>query len=172
MPVTLPPQEAEIRRMLVWSQPWQIVCMTLSWKTHQKKDWWSGSWCRPWVQILVPQKNREKNGRKEGKKWKEINSLVLNNAVSFRYLISIFLVHCAHISWALQLCLTPYHLDPTPLHRVPTSVPMCRTQEGTLDMFDDHYRRSPWRWSLSSNAISFEKPFSKEKFHGQWISNV
>jgi hypothetical protein len=30
-------QEAEIRRIAVQSQPWQIVHETLSWKTHHKK---------------------------------------------------------------------------------------------------------------------------------------
>jgi hypothetical protein len=37
MPVILATQEAEIRRIKVWSQPRQIVQETLSWKTLHKK---------------------------------------------------------------------------------------------------------------------------------------
>jgi hypothetical protein len=37
MPVILATQEAEIRRIVVQSQSWQIVCKTLSQKTHHKK---------------------------------------------------------------------------------------------------------------------------------------
>jgi hypothetical protein len=37
MPVILATQEAEIRRIMVQSQPQEIVCMTLSQKTHHKK---------------------------------------------------------------------------------------------------------------------------------------
>jgi hypothetical protein len=29
-------------------------------KKITKKSWWSGSWCRPWVQTPVPQKKRVK----------------------------------------------------------------------------------------------------------------
>jgi hypothetical protein len=36
-PVILATQEAEVRRITVQSQPGQIVCETLSWKTHHKK---------------------------------------------------------------------------------------------------------------------------------------
>jgi hypothetical protein len=42
-PITLDTQEAEIRRTVLWSQPKQIVCKTLSWKTlHRKKRKSSG----------------------------------------------------------------------------------------------------------------------------------
>jgi hypothetical protein len=40
-------QEAEIRRILVQSQPREIVHETLSQKTHHKKGLWSGSRFRP-----------------------------------------------------------------------------------------------------------------------------
>jgi hypothetical protein len=53
-PVILATQEAEIRRIIVWSQPGKIVCKTLSQKKPiTKKGWWSGSRCRPWVQTPV-----------------------------------------------------------------------------------------------------------------------
>jgi hypothetical protein len=57
MPVILATQEAEIRRIVDWSQPGQIVHKTLSWKyPSQKKGWQSGSKWRPWVQAPVMQK--------------------------------------------------------------------------------------------------------------------
>jgi hypothetical protein len=50
-PVILATQEAEIRRIMVQSQPRKIVLETLSQKTHhgegKKKGWWSGSRFRP-----------------------------------------------------------------------------------------------------------------------------
>jgi hypothetical protein len=58
MPVILAAQEAEIRRILVWSQPGQIFLKTLFHKNpsqKKKKGWWSGLRCRPWVQTSVPQ---------------------------------------------------------------------------------------------------------------------
>jgi hypothetical protein len=55
-PVILATQEAEIRRITVWSQPVQIVHKTLSRRyPSQKKGQQSGSRCRPWVQISVLQ---------------------------------------------------------------------------------------------------------------------
>jgi hypothetical protein len=36
MPVIIAIQEAAIRRIIVWIQLGQIVCETLSWKTHHK----------------------------------------------------------------------------------------------------------------------------------------
>jgi hypothetical protein len=48
-------QEAEVRRIMVWSQLGQIVHEILSWKNPSEKGWLSGSKCRPWVQTLVPQ---------------------------------------------------------------------------------------------------------------------
>jgi hypothetical protein len=44
-PIILTTQEEEIRRILIQSQPGQIVCETLSQKnpSHKKKGWWSGS---------------------------------------------------------------------------------------------------------------------------------
>jgi hypothetical protein len=63
MPVILATQEAEIRRIAVWSQHGQIVCKTLSQeKPITKKNWWSGLRCRPWVQAPVPQKKKKKWG--------------------------------------------------------------------------------------------------------------
>jgi hypothetical protein len=47
-PVILATQETEIRRIMVQSQPWQIVHKTLSRKKpFTKKGWWSGSRCSP-----------------------------------------------------------------------------------------------------------------------------
>jgi hypothetical protein len=43
MPVILATQEAEIRRIMIRSQPRQIVCETLSQKPIAKKGWWSRS---------------------------------------------------------------------------------------------------------------------------------
>jgi hypothetical protein len=43
MPVILVTQEAEIKRITFERQIQQVVCETLSWKTHYKEDWWSGS---------------------------------------------------------------------------------------------------------------------------------
>jgi hypothetical protein len=48
MPVILATQEAGIRKIVVQSQPGQIVHETLSQKKKiTKKVWWSGSRCRP-----------------------------------------------------------------------------------------------------------------------------
>jgi hypothetical protein len=41
-PVILAVQEAEIRRIVVESQPRQIVCKTLFWKTHHAQKWAGG----------------------------------------------------------------------------------------------------------------------------------
>jgi hypothetical protein len=46
-PVILSPQEAEIRKLKVQSQPRQIVHKTISRKPFAKKGWWSGSRYRP-----------------------------------------------------------------------------------------------------------------------------
>jgi hypothetical protein len=57
MPVVLTTQEAEIRRIEVQSQPGQnSLWDCLEKKKYQKKGWWSGSRCRPWVQTPVLQK--------------------------------------------------------------------------------------------------------------------
>jgi hypothetical protein len=40
-------QEAKIRRIVVQSQPGQIVRDPISKKPTKKKGWWSGSRCRP-----------------------------------------------------------------------------------------------------------------------------
>jgi hypothetical protein len=40
--VILATQEAEIRRIMVKSQPWQIVVETLSQKNYHKKEVWQG----------------------------------------------------------------------------------------------------------------------------------
>jgi hypothetical protein len=48
VPVILATQEVEIRRIMVGSQPRQIVLKTLSRKKSiTEKGWWSGSKCRP-----------------------------------------------------------------------------------------------------------------------------
>jgi hypothetical protein len=47
MPVILATQEAEMRRIVVHSQPREIVHETLSRKYLTKKGWWSSSRCRP-----------------------------------------------------------------------------------------------------------------------------
>jgi hypothetical protein len=47
-PMSLAIREAEIRRIVFQSQPWQIVRETLSQNNPvTKKSWWSGSRCRP-----------------------------------------------------------------------------------------------------------------------------
>jgi hypothetical protein len=54
-------QEAEIRRIVVQSQPWQIVQVTLSWK-YLTENRAGGVAClasvRPWVQAPVPSKQK------------------------------------------------------------------------------------------------------------------
>jgi hypothetical protein len=45
--------EAEMRRIVVRSQPEQIVILK---KTFTKKGWWSSPRCRPSVQTPVPEK--------------------------------------------------------------------------------------------------------------------
>jgi hypothetical protein len=68
MPVILVTQEAEIKRIAVWSQPGQIVCNTLSQKNlNTKKAWWSGSRCRAWVQALAPHTKKYFMGMKKQK---------------------------------------------------------------------------------------------------------
>jgi hypothetical protein len=61
-PVILATQWAEIRRIVVWSQPRQRVRETLFRKRKPfiKKGWWSDSRCRPWDQAPVLQKKRKK----------------------------------------------------------------------------------------------------------------
>jgi hypothetical protein len=60
-PIILTTQEAKIRRIVVQSQPRQIVLETLSWKKPiTKKDWWSGSRCRHWVQAPVLKRQKKK----------------------------------------------------------------------------------------------------------------
>jgi hypothetical protein len=56
--VILATQEAEIRRIMVWSQPGKTVPWDPSSKNpFTKKDWWSGSRYRPWV----PKKKKKKS---------------------------------------------------------------------------------------------------------------
>jgi hypothetical protein len=47
MSAILVTQEAEIRRIMVQSQPGEIIHKVLSRKTPSQKGWWSGSRCRP-----------------------------------------------------------------------------------------------------------------------------
>jgi hypothetical protein len=62
MPIILVSQEAEIRRILVQSQPGQIVHPRpyLEKNHHKQKVWWSGSSCRPRVQTLSKKRERER----------------------------------------------------------------------------------------------------------------
>jgi hypothetical protein len=73
MPIILATQEAEMRRIEVQSQPWQIVLWDpISKKPVTKKGWWSSSRCRPWVEAPVPQKKKKEEEEEE-----EIESLEL-----------------------------------------------------------------------------------------------
>jgi hypothetical protein len=87
MPVILANQEAEIRRIVVWSQPGKRTYLE---KTHHQKGWWSGSRgknpylasMRPefkheaWVQAEVPQK-RKKKKKREMKRRNELSDMYL-----------------------------------------------------------------------------------------------
>jgi hypothetical protein len=54
MSVILATQEAEIRRLMVQSEPRQIFLKPyLNKNLSQKKGWWCGSRYRPWVQTSV-----------------------------------------------------------------------------------------------------------------------
>jgi hypothetical protein len=60
--VILTTQEAEIKRIRIRSQHWQIVWEIQSCqKTHYKQSWWSVSGWRPWVQTPVPQNHNNNN---------------------------------------------------------------------------------------------------------------
>jgi hypothetical protein len=61
IPVILATQEAEIRRILVQSQPWQIICETLSQKTptHQKR---AVEWLKVYALSSNPQYCQKKPG--------------------------------------------------------------------------------------------------------------
>jgi hypothetical protein len=55
MPVLLATQKPEMRKIVVWRHPGQIVRETLSQKNPTtKKGWYNGSRCRPWVQTPIP----------------------------------------------------------------------------------------------------------------------
>jgi hypothetical protein len=57
--------EAEITRIVVQSQPGQIVHKRpYLEKPFTERGWWSGSRCRPWVQAPVPQKKKKKERKK------------------------------------------------------------------------------------------------------------
>jgi hypothetical protein len=57
LPVILVTQEAEIRRIVGWSQPRQIVGGPYLKKTQCKNQgWWCRSRCRPWVQTQYRKK--------------------------------------------------------------------------------------------------------------------
>jgi hypothetical protein len=61
--VILATREAKISRIMVQSQPGQIVCNTYlkkKKKTITKKDWWSGSRCRPYVCVPQTHKNTDR----------------------------------------------------------------------------------------------------------------
>jgi hypothetical protein len=59
MPVILATQEAEIRRIMVWNQPKQMVCETLSKYLTKGLVEWHGSRFGPWVQAPVLQNNNK-----------------------------------------------------------------------------------------------------------------
>jgi hypothetical protein len=59
-PIILAIQEAEIRRIAVWSQSRQIPRDPILKIPNIKKGWWSWSRCRPWVQTPVPTKKKNK----------------------------------------------------------------------------------------------------------------
>jgi hypothetical protein len=66
MPVILATQEVEIKKFVVWSQPGQIVCETLSWETlHKNRAGGVAQGEDSWVQAPVQE------GKKEGRKRKE-----------------------------------------------------------------------------------------------------
>jgi hypothetical protein len=57
MPVVLTTWEAEIKRIVVGSQPRQIFLWDpFSIKPFTKKGWWNGLRCKSWVQTPTPQK--------------------------------------------------------------------------------------------------------------------
>jgi hypothetical protein len=60
MPVILATQEAEIRRIMVWSQPRTNSSRDDFKKTHHVKGWLYDSRWRPWVQTLVLQNKKKK----------------------------------------------------------------------------------------------------------------
>jgi hypothetical protein len=70
MPVILTTQEAQIRRITVWSQPGQIVLKTLCLKKSSQKRAGGVLQHRPWVQTPVSQK-RKKNLFKVKEKWQK-----------------------------------------------------------------------------------------------------
>jgi hypothetical protein len=59
-PVILATQEAEIRRLMVWGQPAQVVRESYLEKTCYKKKKGRGSRCRPWVQKSTTAKKKKK----------------------------------------------------------------------------------------------------------------
>jgi hypothetical protein len=60
-PVIPATQEAEIRRMAVWSQPGQTVCETLSCKTHHQKGLME--WLKVWTMSSNPSTSKKKSTR-------------------------------------------------------------------------------------------------------------
>jgi hypothetical protein len=61
MPIILVTQEAEIRRILVWSQPWENSLQDSILKTHiTKKGWLNGSMCWPCFKTSVNKKKKKK----------------------------------------------------------------------------------------------------------------
>jgi hypothetical protein len=70
MPLNLATQEAEIRRIVIWSQTGQIVHETLSQKkTITKEGWWSISRCKSWVQAPVLKKKMHVKALKAFSYW-------------------------------------------------------------------------------------------------------
>jgi hypothetical protein len=103
-PVILVTQEADIRRITVRSQPRQIVHKTLFWKhPSQKKGWWSGSRCRPRVQVPVLQKKKKELLLVSSSTcWKWMGILTLSDAEGCK---------CAFIITFVQLAVTAKNVN-------------------------------------------------------------
>jgi hypothetical protein len=100
-PVILATQEAEIRRIAVWSQPRQIVCENLSWKyPSQKKGWWSGSRCRLWVQAPVLKKKKRERARERERKRHAYMNIILPASFSLCISPTPFIQLFSKIYWA------------------------------------------------------------------------
>jgi hypothetical protein len=70
--VILATQMTEIRRIVVQSQPGQIIHETLSRKKpFTKKGWWSGSMCRSCVQAPAPKKKKRVRQNWQNWQWRQ-----------------------------------------------------------------------------------------------------
>jgi hypothetical protein len=103
MPIVQDTQKAEIGRIVVGSQPRQIVLRKhMSKKSFIKKGWQSGSRCRSWVQAPVPQKSlRTKVDIKLNKKMHKLMHIhkymiYLYNCLTFQALLPDGIVALQH----------------------------------------------------------------------------